>query len=187
MPQDPAQASFRTAGLHVGVRVGVRVTRTCGRYEVAQRVHRSRYRPIAPVGVNEPDPRAVDTVIAPERTHIGARNMHMRLAPLLVVAAIALVGLARAEASRLAPLPAGEAISTHGPYQMGACETCHQRHDAKNPGAAMKISNDLCYDCHDEFRGHGPVKMEKAVHPKNTAACTMCHNPHNSRKKKLRL
>jgi len=113
--------------------------------------------------------------------------MPKRLAPLLTVIVLAGAGLARAEANRLAPNAASDAASTHGPYEMGACETCHQRHDASNPGAAMKISNDLCYDCHDEFRGSAPVKMEKTVHPKNVAACTICHNPHNSRKKKLRL
>ncbi len=113
--------------------------------------------------------------------------MHRRLAPLLIVAAIALAGLARAEANRLAPIPTSEAISTHGPYQMGACETCHQRHDAKNPGAAIKVSNDLCFDCHDEFRGAVAVKMDKAVHPKSPASCTQCHNPHNAKNKKLRM
>jgi len=113
--------------------------------------------------------------------------MPKRLAPLLTVIVLAVAGLARAEANRLAPIAASDAASTHGPYEMGACETCHQRHDPKNPGAAVKASNDLCYDCHDEFRGSAPVKMETSVHPKNVAACTICHNPHNSRKKKLRL
>lgn len=113
--------------------------------------------------------------------------MSTRLAPLLTAAALALVGLARAEANRLAPIPASEAVSTHGPFESGACETCHQRHDGKNPGAALKVSNDLCFDCHDEFRGTAPVKMERSMHPKNVAACTTCHNPHNSRKRKLRM
>jgi predicted CXXCH cytochrome family protein len=113
--------------------------------------------------------------------------MPNRLAFLLTAGALALAGLARAEASRLAPIPESDAKSSHGPYQMGACETCHQRHDAKNPGPAIKVSNDLCFDCHDEFRGSSPVKMDKTVHPKNVAACTMCHNPHNSKKAKLRM
>lgn len=113
--------------------------------------------------------------------------MPKRLAPLLAASALALAGLARAEANRLAPIPESEAKSTHGPYQMGACETCHQRHDARNPGAAVKVSNELCFDCHDEFRGASPVKMDRNVHPRTSAACTTCHNPHNSRKPKLRM
>jgi predicted CXXCH cytochrome family protein len=112
--------------------------------------------------------------------------MPTRLA-LLLAAGVLAAGLARGESNRLAPVPTKEASSTHGPYEMGACETCHQRHDASNPGAAVSVSNDLCYDCHEEFRGSSPVKMERSLHPKNVASCTACHNPHNSRKKKLRL
>lgn len=114
--------------------------------------------------------------------------MHIRLAPLLTLATLALGALtARAENGRLAPIPKEQALSSHGPFEMGACETCHQRHDAANPGPALKVSNDLCYECHDEFKGSAPVKMEKAVHPTVKAACTLCHNPHNARKKRLRL
>ena len=103
------------------------------------------------------------------------------------VLALVLAVDARAENRRLAPIPKTEATSTHGPYEMGACETCHQRHDAENPGAAVKVSNDLCYDCHDEFKGSASVKIERRVHPKAGPSCTACHNPHNSKKKKLRL
>ncbi len=113
--------------------------------------------------------------------------MHIRLAPLLTVVTLAAAVAARAENTRLAPIPKEQAISTHGPYEMGACETCHQRHDAADPGPALKVSNDLCFECHDEFKGAAPVKMEKAVHPTVKAACTTCHNPHNARKKRLRL
>lgn len=96
-------------------------------------------------------------------------------------------GAARAGENRLAPIPRSEAVSTHGPFEMGACETCHERRDPRNPGAALKVSNDLCFGCHEEFKGTEPVRMEKAVHPSTVGACTGCHNPHNSRKKKLRL
>ncbi len=114
--------------------------------------------------------------------------MSIRLSALATVAlTLALAPTVRAENKRLAPIPKAEAASSHGPYEMGACETCHQRHDSENPGAAVKVSNDLCYDCHDEFKGSAAVKMERSVHPKNAAACTGCHNPHNSKKKKLRL
>ncbi len=113
--------------------------------------------------------------------------MHIRLATFFALSALALAsGPARAE-NRLAPIPKAEATSSHGPYEMGACDTCHQRRDPANPGAALKVSNDLCYECHDEFRGTAAVKMDKTVHPSVKAACTTCHNPHNSKKKKLRL
>ena len=112
--------------------------------------------------------------------------MSKSLVPLLAVSAMAFLGIARADA-RLAPVPASQAVSKHSPYESGACGTCHERNDPKNPGAAVKVSNDLCYDCHDEFKGKAPVKMDKAVHPKSVATCTTCHNPHNSRKAKLRL
>ncbi len=113
--------------------------------------------------------------------------MTLRAAALATAAALALAPEALAENKRLAPIPKAEATSTHGPYEMGACETCHQRHDADNPGAAVKVSNDLCYDCHDEFKGSAQVRTERSVHPKDGPPCTGCHNPHNSKKKKLRL
>lgn len=112
--------------------------------------------------------------------------MTLRAAALATAAVLALASDARAE-NRLAPIPKADATSTHGPFEMGACETCHQRHDADNPGAAVKVSNDLCYDCHDEFKGSASVRTERSVHPKAGPLCTGCHNPHNSKKKKLRL
>jgi predicted CXXCH cytochrome family protein len=112
--------------------------------------------------------------------------MPTRLASLLLLGALATTAIA-AEPSRLAPIPKEEAASTHGPYEMGACETCHQRHDAQDPGSALKVSNDLCFECHDEFRGKARVRLESATHPAVKTSCTACHNPHNSRKKKLRL
>ncbi len=113
--------------------------------------------------------------------------MSKSLVPLLAASALALAGIARAEGSRLAPVPAAEAVSTHSPYESGSCGTCHQRNDPKDPGPAVKVSNQVCYDCHEEFSGKAPVKMDKAVHPKTVATCTSCHNPHNSRKPKLGL
>jgi len=114
--------------------------------------------------------------------------MPLRLAHLVPVSALVLgAGAAPAENNRLAPIPNAEAASTHGPYEMGACETCHQRHDPGDPGAALKASNDLCFECHDEFRGAAPVKLEAGVHPRSKASCTACHNPHNARNRKLRF
>jgi predicted CXXCH cytochrome family protein len=107
--------------------------------------------------------------------------------PVACVLALAFGAAVRAGENRLAPIAKAEATSTHGPYEMGACDICHERSDARNPGAALKVSNDLCFECHDEFKGTAPVRMESAVHPSTKASCTLCHNPHNSRKKKLRL
>src|SRR5512145_2270574 len=98
--------------------------------------------------------------------------MPNRIALLATAGLIAAIGLARAETNRLAPISSKDAASTRGPYEMGACETCHQRRDATNPGAAVRVSNDLCYECHEEFRGSAPVKMDRSVHPKNVATCT---------------
>jgi predicted CXXCH cytochrome family protein len=113
--------------------------------------------------------------------------MHVRLAPLLAACALAIAPSARAGGGPLAPVPREQALSTHSPFEVGACETCHERRDPASPGAVVAVSNDLCFDCHDEFKGSAPVRMERAVHPDARAECTACHNPHNSAKKKLRL
>jgi len=92
-------------------------------------------------------------------------------------------GLAAAAPMKLAPLPDGEAVSTHGPYEMGECAICHDQKDKKAPGRLLKAGAALCFDCHEDFRA--PVKG----HPRMAASgsCTACHSPHNSKKKKLLL
>jgi predicted CXXCH cytochrome family protein len=92
-----------------------------------------------------------------------------------------------AENRRLAPVAAREAKSTHGPYGSGACETCHERHDARDPGRAVRASNAVCVGCHEEFAGTAAVRLDRSIHPVNDAPCTGCHNPHNARKAKLQL
>lgn len=114
--------------------------------------------------------------------------MFIRKAALLVVGVLlGTAGVARGANSRLAPIPRDQAISSHGPFEMGACDTCHERSDPRNPGSAS-ATNDTCFECHDEFKGSAPVKMDKALHPKSGSAnCVGCHTPHNSRNKKLLL
>lgn len=113
--------------------------------------------------------------------------MHLPLAPLVTLALVATVTTARAADRRLAPIPRGEAISSHGPFEMGACDTCHARADPRNPGPAS-LTNETCLECHEEFKGSARVRMEKALHPNAaTTACVACHSPHNSRNKKLLL
>jgi predicted CXXCH cytochrome family protein len=112
----------------------------------------------------------------------------MRL-PVTVPAALALLLAATlpAEAgeNRLAPIPKDQATVVHGPYEQGACDTCHERADAKDPGPAT-ASNETCLGCHDEFAGKAPVKIGKGrSHPAGKGTCTGCHNPHNSKKRKL--
>ena len=112
----------------------------------------------------------------------------MRLSsPLLLAAALALAAsAARAEANRLAPVPRDQATVVHGPYEQGACDACHARADQKDPGPAS-VTKETCLACHDEFGGKAPVRVGKGkAHPVK-GECTGCHNPHNSKKKKLLL
>lgn len=104
------------------------------------------------------------------------------VAALLALAA----GPAAAANPRLAPLPKSEALVVHGPYEQGACDTCHERADAKNPGPA-KVTKETCLACHDEFGGSAPVRIGKGKNHPIKGECTGCHNPHNSAKKKLLL
>ncbi|HET9599756.1 MAG TPA: cytochrome c3 family protein [Anaeromyxobacteraceae bacterium] len=110
----------------------------------------------------------------------------MRFTLLLAAAAVVLLGSAAfAAGGRLAPLEPADAVSTHGPFEMGACDACHQgqstKPGAKVAGHVVKPAPELCFDCHDDFRK--PVKN----HPAAKTACTACHSPHNARKKKLLL
>jgi predicted CXXCH cytochrome family protein len=96
-------------------------------------------------------------------------------------------GESRGGNPRLAPIDAREAKSTHGPYAQGACEACHERHGAADPGRAVKTSNASCVDCHEEFAVGTAVRLDHSTHPVNDAPCTGCHNPHNARKPKLQM
>jgi predicted CXXCH cytochrome family protein len=114
--------------------------------------------------------------------------MRLRIASFLSIGLLSAATAARAGNPRLAPIPREQASSTHGPFESGACDTCHEQADPKNPGAAVKASNDLCFECHDEFKGKTQVKMDRALHPAAKAtSCTTCHSPHNSKKRKLLL
>jgi predicted CXXCH cytochrome family protein len=107
---------------------------------------------------------------------------HLAFAVALCASASAGAAFAAGKPRSLAPLAASEAVSTHGPFEMGACEVCHEKGaDARVPGRVVKASNELCFDCHDEFK--------KAVkhHPAVKSVCIDCHSPHNSKKKKLLL
>ena len=112
----------------------------------------------------------------------------MRLAlPAAVLAALALAAApALAGDPRLAPIPRDQAVVTHGPYEQGACDTCHARADAADPGPAQ-VTRETCLGCHDEFQGKAPVRLTKNKNHPVKGECVSCHNPHNSKKKKLLL
>jgi predicted CXXCH cytochrome family protein len=113
----------------------------------------------------------------------------MRLPPVIPAALVLWLTAipAHAEEKRLAPIPKDQATVVHGPYEQGACDACHERADARDPGPA-RVTNETCLGCHDEFSGSAPVKVGKGKsHPSNKGNCTACHNPHNSKKKKLLL
>ncbi len=107
----------------------------------------------------------------------------MRLALLVTAAAALGAGGGRAAAAGpLAPLPPGQTVSTHGPFEMGVCEACHKitaKSGGGQPGPVLKKTNDLCFDCHDDYAK--PMKG----HPSPSDRCLVCHSPHNAKKKKL--
>jgi predicted CXXCH cytochrome family protein len=111
--------------------------------------------------------------------------MSLSAQPLLILALLAASAPARAADRGLAPIPRAQAISSHGPFEMGACDACHARNDPRNPGPAER-SNEGCFACHDEFKA--AVKIDHKLHPSALATnCVACHSPHNSKNKKLLL
>ncbi len=101
----------------------------------------------------------------------------------ILLALVAAAPGATAAAGRLAPLASG-AVSAHGPFVSRDCKVCHERTDARNPGAVTRVVNEICFDCHDDFRG---ALTRRMGHPPPSETCTNCHNPHNSMKRKLLL
>lgn len=83
----------------------------------------------------------------------------------------------------LAPLPTTETAAwSHGPYEAGDCSICHVNADPRKPGPLSKAGNELCFGCHEEFQ---EIMARRYKHAPALEACTTCHNPHNSRQKKL--
>jgi len=100
---------------------------------------------------------------------------------LFVLSALLTVAAAAGPRRRLAPIPTRHAVSSHAPYASRECGTCHQSNDARHPGAVTRAGNELCYDCHDDFRA--PRRVSR--HPATRSTCTTCHNPHNARSRAL--
>jgi len=84
----------------------------------------------------------------------------------------------------LAPIKAKEGIvSAHGPYESGDCGLCHTGKDPANPGPAQTPVNAVCYNCHEDIQQL--IAKGKYKHKTAEQSCTNCHNPHNSKQKKL--
>lgn len=104
----------------------------------------------------------------------------------LAVATLAAAGAGLAKAPRhaprapTAPIDPKAAVSTHGPFEMGQCDICHDASRGAAPGRLLKAVNEICFDCHDDYRA-----AKKRHHPAVKGDCTQCHSPHNSRRKRL--
>lgn len=83
----------------------------------------------------------------------------------------------------IAPLPEAEKAGwAHSPYAAGDCSICHARNDRQNPGPVAVAGNELCFGCHEEFAA---IMRAKHRHAPAETSCLACHNPHDSRQRKL--
>ncbi len=85
--------------------------------------------------------------------------------------------------TNVAPLPPEQKVlSSHAAFEGGDCAICHQNADPHKPGPINGTVNQLCLDCHDDFK---VILARKSSHAAATASCTNCHNPHNAALPKL--
>lgn len=69
-------------------------------------------------------------------------------------------------------------LTVHLPYQEKKCNNCHE----KSSMGKLKIQQpDLCYQCHNDYKD----EYVKVHGPAAGGYCTTCHNPHQSKEKKL--
>jgi predicted CXXCH cytochrome family protein len=92
-----------------------------------------------------------------------------------------------------APIPFAEQRSGHEPYLSRNCTACHEPEleprgelpPAESPikvGPALRPIDRQCVSCHD-LQSQTPVRG----HPSSLSFCNTCHNPHNSRGRRLLL
>ena len=86
-------------------------------------------------------------------------------------------------AGPLKPVPSKSARSSHAPYSMGMCASCHVNKSKTNPGPVKKGASKTCNRCHSEMTK--AVSKARFKHAPIRRGCTSCHNPHNSRYKHL--
>ena len=73
-----------------------------------------------------------------------------------------------------------QVLSVHPPYQDRECDSCHDRSSASFLTAP---ADELCFLCHDSE----PFEMAYVHGPVAVAACTACHQPHQSKEPYLLL
>lgn len=87
------------------------------------------------------------------------------------------------QAIQTRPLPAGVSVSSlHSPFADGNCILCHMKQDPKEPGPLLKAVNEICLDCHEDFKKY---LTRPFTHAPAIGSCVNCHNPHNSQYPKL--
>ncbi len=64
--------------------------------------------------------------------------------------------------------------TVHEPVSEGDCSSCHEEHGDKNSLVLTDEVPQLCYNCHDEYKG------ETKHEPVAEGSCLDCHNVHRS-------
>lgn len=87
------------------------------------------------------------------------------------------------------PVTAAQERSSHAPYSAGDCTACHvsdapvagqSAEEARLHMRLIRPVNERCASCHREL-----FRAPPRNHPPELAACTSCHDPHNSRQRSL--
>jgi len=75
----------------------------------------------------------------------------------------------------------------HGPFAAGSCSECHDVHSSDYPHQLKLEGNDLCINCHNEFKKpdishvvtkHPLSNRKDPSRPGKMLQCSSCHNPH---------